>query len=55
VKETKKEFTISVELVINYEFKSLLQSFGDKVKVLKPQSLADEMKAVAERTAQQYL
>lgn len=47
MKESKKEFVISVELVVNYEFKSLLQSFGDKVKVLKPLSLATEMKKVA--------
>ncbi len=54
IKENKKEFTISVELVVNYELKSLLQSFGDKVKVLKPASLAEEMKGVAERMLEVY-
>lgn len=54
VKETKKECVISVELVVNYELRSLLQSFGDKVKVLKPASLAKEMKDVAEKMVAQY-
>jgi predicted DNA-binding transcriptional regulator YafY len=54
VKETKNEFSISVELVINYEFKALLQSFGSYVKVLKPQTLADEMKMAAEKIVRQY-
>jgi len=54
IKETKNEFTLSVELVINYELRSLLQSFGNKVKVMKPASLALEMKQVAERMLANY-
>ena len=54
LKESEKVFIFSVDLVINYELKSLLQSFGDKVKVLEPKSLADEMKAVGLNMAARY-
>ena len=54
VKDTEKEFSISLELVINYELRSLLLSFGDSVKIMKPQRLAEEMKATISRMLAQY-
>jgi predicted DNA-binding transcriptional regulator YafY len=35
--------TISIEVIPNYELKSLLQSFGKQLKVLSPDWLADEI------------
>ncbi|MBK7762799.1 MAG: WYL domain-containing protein [Bacteroidetes bacterium] len=43
LKDNAKVFSIGLELVINYELKSLLLGFGDKMKVLKPQSLVLDM------------
>jgi len=53
-KDNDKVFEIEVELVINYELKSLLQSFGDKVKVIKPKSLADDVAETAKRVVLFY-
>lgn len=53
-KETKNYFTISVELVINYELMAMLLGFGDKLKVLKPQSLATTIKSIAKNVFDQY-
>jgi len=54
LKDTEEEFVISVDLLVNYELKSLLQSFGDRVKVLEPKVLADEMKEVAMNVVEKY-
>lgn len=54
LKDTAKEFRVSIEVILNYELKSLLLSFGDKVKVLKPKALADEIREVAERMVESY-
>jgi predicted DNA-binding transcriptional regulator YafY len=54
IKDTKTNFTISVELVINYELMALLLSFGDKLKVLKPLTLAANMKLIAKNVYEQY-
>jgi predicted DNA-binding transcriptional regulator YafY len=54
VKDTKKEFTISVELVINYELNSLLLSFGEKVKILKPAHLASTISETIKKMAALY-
>jgi predicted DNA-binding transcriptional regulator YafY len=35
---------ISLELILNYELETLLLSFGEKVKVLEPQSLVEKLK-----------
>ena len=35
--------TITIEVIPNYELKSLLQSFGKQLKVLSPDWLADEV------------
>ncbi len=54
IKDNKAELRISLELVINTELKMQLLSYGDKVKVLKPQKLADELKESATRIVKLY-
>jgi predicted DNA-binding transcriptional regulator YafY len=54
IKDTKTELRISLELVINTELKMQLLSYGDKVKVLKPQKLAEELKESATRIVRLY-
>ncbi len=54
LKDNKTELRISLDLVINTELKMQLLSYGDKVKVLKPQKLADELKESAKRIVELY-
>lgn len=54
LKETKHEIRIQLELVRNYEWKALLLSFGQQVKVLKPLSLAEEIKKTAQEMVKLY-
>lgn len=54
LKETKNEFRVSLEVVINHELKMLLLSYGENVKVLQPQKLATEMKKTAKNMAGLY-
>lgn len=54
LKDTAKEFCIAIEVILNYELKALLLSFGDKLKVIKPKALAEEMKDVAQRMLALY-
>jgi predicted DNA-binding transcriptional regulator YafY len=53
-KETTDELQVSLQLVINHELKMQLLSYGAHVKVLKPKSLVDEFKTIAEAMLQQY-
>lgn len=43
IKENDKTLHIGLELVINYELRSLLLGMGDKVQVLKPKHLAQQL------------
>ena len=54
IKDNKSELRIQLDLVINTELKMQLLSYGDNVKVIKPQKLADELKAAAERIVKRY-
>lgn len=54
LKDNKAELRIQLDLVINTELKMQLLSYGDNVKVIKPQKLADEMKGSAERIVKMY-
>ncbi len=47
LKNTDDEFTISVEVVINYELSEKLKSYGSQLKVIEPASLVKEMKEEA--------
>ncbi|PKP21243.1 MAG: WYL domain-containing protein [Bacteroidetes bacterium HGW-Bacteroidetes-20] len=42
--DTKKEFRIKLQLYITHDFKMELLSYGDKVKVIAPKSLAEDIK-----------
>jgi predicted DNA-binding transcriptional regulator YafY len=54
IKDNSKQLVIALDLVINYELMAMLLSFGDKVKVLKPASLADRIVAAAKNMIRQY-
>jgi predicted DNA-binding transcriptional regulator YafY len=54
IRESKKEFTISIQVVINYELRALLLGFGNQVKVMKPAYLAKEFKEIAAAMLDSY-
>lgn len=52
--ESKTHIKVAYSLVVNYELKSLLLGFGNTVKVLKPISLAQTIKEMAEKIVLLY-
>lgn len=50
-----EEFIISTDVAVSPTFIAWLFQFGDKVKILSPKRLAQEMKTAAEKVAEQYL
>lgn len=54
VKDTKNEFRVSLELVINTELKMQLLSYGANVKVLQPKTLVEELKQTAKAMVKTY-
>jgi predicted DNA-binding transcriptional regulator YafY len=54
IEHTKKVFTISVEVVLNYELSERIKGYGSQVKVLKPKSLAKELKEEAKELLRLY-
>jgi predicted DNA-binding transcriptional regulator YafY len=54
LKDNDKECRIALELIINTELIMLLLSYGAKVKVLQPKSLADSMLKEAEAMRRLY-
>jgi predicted DNA-binding transcriptional regulator YafY len=42
-KQDEEGLVITIEVIVNYELKSLLWSFGDEVKVLSPEWLDNEL------------
>ncbi|MBZ9628158.1 WYL domain-containing protein [Psychroflexus sp. CAK1W] len=45
VKDRQEDYVdISLDLILNYELETLLLSFGEKIKVLEPQSLVEKLK-----------
>ena len=54
LKETAKEFKVSLDLVINTELKMQLLSYGANVKVIKPATLAEEMMETGKRIVELY-
>ena len=53
-KQGEEHFTISVDLSISTALMAWLFQFGDKVKILSPNHLANEMKSMAEGVANLY-
>lgn len=54
VKESKTEFRISLEVVINHELKMQLLSYGNNVQVIQPKKLAEEIKETAKQMVKLY-
>lgn len=54
IKKTRKHTTIEIEVFINYELKAKLFSYMDKIKIVKPKSLALEMKKIANKIIKNY-
>lgn len=54
IKKDQTQFTISVEVVINYELTERIKGYGAEVKVLKPESLANEIKRSAQEVLNLY-
>ena len=54
VKENKDKIVVQLQLVVNYELMSLILSFGDKIRVLKPKSLSQEINEILQRALFQY-
>lgn len=54
IKETATELHVGLELVINYELRSLILGMGNKVKVLKPKQLALQLHEIASDMVQLY-
>jgi len=48
-------FTISIDVAASPTFIAWLFQFGDKLKILSSDTLAQEMKTTAEKVAGQYL
>lgn len=54
IRENKKEIRIELELVLNYELKAMILGFGKQVKVLKPKTLVEEIKGIAQAMVDLY-
>lgn len=52
--EMPESVEIGLELIVNYEFRSLLLSFGDKVEVLEPDHLRKDLKEIFCTLAKKY-
>ena len=48
------ELHISIRVIPNYELKSRILSWGDRIKVIKPQKLAEEIAEIHRRAAELY-
>lgn len=53
-KKDGKYIIVSYEVVPNYEFKMQILSYGDQVEVLKPKSLADDIRKMIGKMAARY-
>lgn len=52
--DNKDELQLKLNLYLTYDFIMELLSYGEKVKVLKPRSLANEIKAAHQKAVGQY-
>lgn len=52
--EEKNKSTFTLELIPNYELESLFLSFGESIKVIKPKSLANKLKARIKKSSILY-
>jgi predicted DNA-binding transcriptional regulator YafY len=54
VNDDAKGLLLSFRLIINYEFIGIILSYGSDVSVIKPESLANKIKEIADRISNQY-
>jgi len=54
IKETESEICISMQVGITIELINDILSYGADIKVLKPESLASQIKLILERAGGQY-
>ncbi|MDP6909138.1 MAG: WYL domain-containing protein, partial [Flavobacteriales bacterium] len=54
VSQTSQELVISCKVVPNFEFMEQILSFGDQVRVLKPQAMVEKVKGVIAKMAKRY-
>jgi predicted DNA-binding transcriptional regulator YafY len=54
LRDDKKEFRIRIEVIPSYELKSQILSYGDQVKVIRPEKLATEVKETLSKAASRY-
>lgn len=54
VEETQSGIVISLNLVLNFELEQLILSYGERVKVLEPDSLAEKIASRIKASAENY-
>ena len=54
MQDSKEAFIISLQLVVNYELKQEILSYGSRVKVLAPAYLKDEIRLEWEKALKEY-
>ncbi|MFN3444734.1 MAG: WYL domain-containing protein, partial [Bacteroidia bacterium] len=54
VTDNEQEFKITLDVIPSYELKSQILSYGDKVKVIAPTELKDELKQTLQRALKNY-
>ncbi|HEX8517872.1 MAG TPA: WYL domain-containing protein [Bacteroidia bacterium] len=54
LKDTTKELRISIKVMVSYELRMQIMGYGHNVKVIKPASLAKEIKEMHEQAVRRY-
>ena len=52
--DDENEYRIRLHLIVNYELKMLILSYGSSVRVISPSPLEKQIRAELENTLQQY-
>ena len=52
--DDEQEFKITLDVIPSYELKSQILSYGDKVKVVAPETLKKELKEILQKAYQNY-
>lgn len=52
--DDEQEFKITLDVIPSYELKSQILSYGDKVKVIAPETLKKELKEILQKAYQNY-
>ena len=54
ITDDENEYRIALEVIPNYELIQQILKYGDTVKVVEPEWLVDEIKAILTRSLDQY-